>query len=156
MKLQLAKTAPKTFPLVVKFATPFGDAEINIQAKYMTASQWAAQRETHLKGVNREVEQLFEKAKARAIADFYAATPDGTEEGRDAAAIKNGIPPDSEILAVRHRMHADLLGKVVDSWDLEEPVNAESLAELADMYPAGPEAIFRAYNEAREGARLGN
>lgn len=156
MKLQLAKTAPKTFPLAVKFATPFGEAEVNLQAKYMTASQWAAHREAHLKDVNREVEQLFAKAKARAISDFYAATPDGTEEDRDAAAAKNGLPPDSEILTMRHRMHADLLGKVVEGWDLEEPVNAESLTELADMYPAGPEAIFRAYNEAREGARLGN
>lgn len=156
MKLQLAKTAPKTFPLAVKFSTPFGEAEVNLQAKYMTASQWAAQREAHMRAVDREVKQLFDDAKARAIADFYAATPGGTEEDRDAAAAKNGLPPDSEILAMRHRMHADLLGKVIESWDLDDPVNAESLTELADMYPAGPEAIFRAYNEAREGARLGN
>jgi hypothetical protein len=52
--------------------------------------------------------------------------------------------------------NADYLGKILTAWNLDEPLNAESLKQLCDEIPAAAVALMTAYREVVIEGRLGN
>lgn len=74
------------------------------------------------------------------------------------AAITSLIKPvkESDIASLRARHSAELIVQIVTGWDLEEPLGVDALVDMCDSYPGAAEAVFKAYNETREGLRLGN
>lgn len=176
-KLIIGKSAPKSFPLKVTVPTPTGDDEINFTAKHLKSTDWAKMREAHAEGIGKTVQALFDAARAEAEKAYAEQSekpaPAKKPAGKKAAAVEAAdvsdadakeaaivalIKPvkESEIAAMRAKHSADLIAQIVTSWDLDEPLGAESLAEMCDTYPGAAEAVFKAYNETREGQRLGN
>ncbi|EJE49575.1 Protein of unknown function (DUF1789) [Acidovorax sp. CF316] len=74
------------------------------------------------------------------------------------AAITALIKPvkESDIAALRAKHSAELIVQIVTGWDLGEPLDVAALTDMCDSYPGAAEAVFKAYNETREGLRLGN
>ncbi len=175
-KLVIGKSFPLTFALLVKVPTPTGEGEVTFTAKHMATTVWAKLREQHAEAIGKTVQSLFDAARAEAettyqaqlreklVADSEAAgssqeltTATDDPEGRE-AAITALIKPvkESEIAALRARHSAELIAQIITGWDLGEPLDVEVLTDLCDRYPGAAEATFKAYNETREGLRLGN
>jgi len=52
--------------------------------------------------------------------------------------------------------NADHLLEALDAWDVEQPLNRESLQSLANELPAASVALMAAYNKACTEGKLGN
>ena len=50
----------------------------------------------------------------------------------------------------------DAIMAIASGWDLEEPFDAEHVAQMVQMYMGSPEAIIAKYVEEQTKARLGN
>lgn len=74
------------------------------------------------------------------------------------AAITALIKPvkESDIASLRAKHSAELIVQIVTGWDLDEPLGVDALVDMCDSYPGAAEAVFKTYNETREGLRLGN
>ncbi|MFN9473771.1 phage tail assembly chaperone [Acidovorax sp.] len=74
------------------------------------------------------------------------------------AAITALVKPvkESDIASLRAKHSAELIVQIVTGWDLDEPLGVDALVDMCDSYPGAAEAVFKAYNETREGLRLGN
>lgn len=165
-KLIIGKAAPKSFPLKVEVPTPSGTAEINFVAKHLPSSVWATMREEHAETVEKKVKALFEEARAAAEAEHAeqlkkaAKSADGkelTEAERETAVLALLKPVKGSILEdIRNQAAGDLIAKITESWDLDDPLSAGALVEMCDQYPGSAEAVFKAYNETREGNRAKN
>lgn len=101
-------------------------------------------------------------AGKKAAASATVAANDGAEVVSDVdakeAAITALIKPvkESDIASLRARHSAELIVQIVTGWDLDEPLGVDALVDMCDSYPGAAEAVFKAYNETREGLRLGN
>lgn len=157
-KLIIGKSAPKTFPLKVEVPTPSGLDEINFEAKHLASTVWAKMREQHAEAIGKTVQALFDAARKEAEKAHAAAKPKKQSDDEKEAAIVALIKPvkESEIAALRAKHSAELIAQIVTSWDLDEPLGVPSLTDMCDSYPGSAEAVFKAYNETREGLRLGN
>lgn len=178
-KLVIGKSVPKTFPLKVEVPTSTGHGEINFEAKYLASTAWAKMREAHAESISKSVQALFEAARQEAEKAYAAeqkdkptgaaakkpaakksAAPvvDVSDEDAKEAAIAALIKPvkESDIASLRAKHSADLIAQITEGWDLDEPIGPDTLAEMCDTYPGAAEAVFKAYNETREGRRLGN
>ncbi len=76
---------------------------------------------------------------------FGAASAPGAEPATLAAIMAAAVEKNGEYLA-----------EVLDGWNLDEPLNAASAAQLADEVPAAATAIMEAYGRAVSEGRLGN
>lgn len=100
--------------------------------------------------------------KKLAAAAAVAANDGGEVVSSDAdakdAAITARIKPvkESDIASLRAKHSAELIVQIVTGWDLDEPLGVDALVDMCDSYPGAAEAVFKAYNETREGLRLGN
>lgn len=100
--------------------------------------------------------------KKLAAAAAVAANDGGEVVSSDAdakdAAITALIKPvkESDIASLRAKHSAELIVQIVTGWDLDEPLGVDALVDMCDSYPGAAEAVFKAYNETREGLRLGN
>ena len=157
-KLIIGKSAPKSFPLKVIVPTPTGDDEINFTAKHLKSTDWAKMREAHAEGIGKTVQALFDAARAEAEKAYADSKPKKATDDEKEAAIVALVKPvkESEVATLRAKHSGDLIAQIMEGWDLEEPIGADSLAEMCDTYPGAAEAVFKAYNETREGQRLGN
>lgn len=127
-KLVLGKTPEnfKAFP--VKFTLPDGvEDQIQVTFKYKTRSQFAC-----------FLNELFNKSGANEAAP--------AEDGVDFEAMfaKGGAQ------TVAH------LSQIIVAWDLDEPVNSKTLADLHDQVPNAAAAMTKAYSAACTEGRLGN
>lgn len=170
-KLVIGKAAPATYPLKVEVPTPSGLAEINFVAKHLPSTVWATMREEHSDVLEKKVKAIFDEARAVAEAEYDAQHKKAKKGAKAAAAVpeeeaqaqrEQGIdallkPVKGSVLeSLRAQTAGDLIAKIVDSWDLDEPMTAASLTEMCDQYPGSSEAVFKAYNETREGSRAKN
>lgn len=159
-KLIIGKSAPQSFPLSVSIPTPTGDAEINFDAKCLASTEWAKLREDNSERVGKAVTALFDAAR-KAAEDEFAADPEKvkklTDEEKE-AAISALVKPvkESEILMLRAKHSGEMISKIANGWDLDDPMTPETLAEMCDQYPGAAEAVFKAYNDAREGLKTKN
>jgi hypothetical protein len=127
-KLVLGKTPENFKPFNVKFTLPDGvEDQIQVTFRYKTRSQFAA-----------FLNELFHKS-----GDEQAAS---TEDGVDFEALfaKGGAQ------TVAH------LSQIIVAWDLDEPVNSKTLADLHDQVPNAAAAMTKAYSAACTEGRLGN
>lgn len=175
-KLVIGKSTPKSFALKVEVPTPHGLDTVNFDARHLPSTAWAKMREQHAEAIGKTVQALFDAARAEAEVAYRAqlaeqfvaaseaagddqpnATAADDPEGRD-AAITALIKPvkESEIAALRAKHSADLIAQIVTGWDLDAPLDVAALTDMCDIYPGAAEAVFKAYNETREGLRLGN
>jgi hypothetical protein len=121
--------------------------------------------------LEKKVKALFEEARAAAEAEYDAQQKRPKKASKAAAEVsaeeleaqrEQGIaallkPVRGSVLeSMRSRAAGELIAKIADSWDLDEPMNAETLSEMCDRYAGSAEAVFRAYNETREGNRAKN
>lgn len=152
------KAAPKTFPLKVEVQTPTGTGEINFEAKHLASTAWAKMREQHAETIGEAVQSLFDAARKEAEAEYAASKPKKVSEDEKEQAIAALIKPvkESVIATLRAKHAADLIAQIATGWDLEEPWGADSLVEMCDNYPGSAEAVFKAFNETREGLRQKN
>lgn len=74
----------------------------------------------------------------------------------DAPAADGADPSVSDIMAAAVEKNGAYLVDVLDSWSLDEQLDAENAAQLADEYPAAARAIMAAYGRAVSEGRLGN
>lgn len=58
--------------------------------------------------------------------------------------------------AEKSRKDEECLLDLIESWEADQPLSVESLAELTQNYPASAQAIFTAYMQELIDARLGN
>jgi hypothetical protein len=56
----------------------------------------------------------------------------------------------------KNRTDVDCILDLVESWDADEPLSAESVADLMQNYAGAAAAIFQAYMTELVSARLGN
>lgn len=181
-KLVIGKSTPKSFALKVEVPTPHGLDEVNFEARHLASTVWAKMREEHAEAIGKTVQTLFDAArqeaekahaaeqkdKPAAVArkpagkKAAAAATDAAVDVSDAdakeAAITALIKPvkESDIASLRARHSAELIVQIVTGWDLDEPLGVDALVDMCDSYPGAAEAVFKAYNETREGLRLGN
>jgi hypothetical protein len=158
-KLKISK-AQVTFPLEVDIPTPNGDDQVNFTAKHLKASEWSKLRESHTETVNAAVKALFDAAQKAAEDEYTTAAKDGkpaTEDEKTAAIALLVKPIKQSVLDELKSKHAaELIAKVLISWDLDDEYSVKALVEMCDLYPAASNAIFTKYNSALEGSRLGN
>ena len=65
--------------------------------------------------------------------------------------------PDFESIFIKTKdKNADHLVLALSAWDLDEPLNRESLQALADELPGAAVALMTAYNGAATEGKLGN
>ncbi|MGV3679923.1 MAG: phage tail assembly chaperone [Acidovorax sp.] len=177
-KLVIGKSTPQSFALKVEVPTPHGLDEVNFDARHLPSTVWAKMREQHADAIGKTVQALFDAARAEAEQAYAAeqqdkptpaakkatkkaaATEDAATTDADAkeAAITALIKPvkESDIAALRAKHSAELIVQIVTGWDLDEPLGVDALTDMCDSYPGAAEAVFKAYNETREGLRLGN
>jgi len=182
-KLVIGKSTPKSFALKVEVPTPHGLDEVNFDARHLPSTVWAKMREQHAEAIGKTVQTLFDAARQEAekahaaeqkdkpvaakkpagkktAAAATAATDavDVSDADAKEAAITALIKPvkESDIASLRARHSAELIVQIVTGWDLDEPLGVDALADMCDSYPGAAEAVFKAYNETREGLRLGN
>lgn len=181
-KLVIGKSTPPSFALKVEVPTPHGLDEVNFEARHLPSTVWAKMREEHAEAIGKTVQTLFdaarqdaEKAYAAEQKDKPAAAGHKKPAGKKAAAANADAPEasdadakdaaitalikpvkESDIATLRARHSAELIVRIVTGWDLEEPLGVDALVDMCDSYPGAAEAVFKAYNETREGLRLGN
>ncbi len=182
-KLVIGKSTPKSFALKVEVPTPHGLDVVNFEAHHLPSTVWAKMREEHAEAIGKTVQTLFdaarqdaEKAYAAEQKDKPVKKPAGKKAATAAAANANAdalevsdadakeaavtalIKPvkESDIATLRAKHSAELIVRIVTGWDLEEPLGVDALVDMCDSYPGAAEAVFKAYNETREGLRLGN
>ena len=56
----------------------------------------------------------------------------------------------------KERSDVDCILDIVESWDADEPLSAESIADMMQNYAGASAAIFRAWMDELLTARLGN
>lgn len=97
------------------------------------------------------------KSVAAVAANDPAESVPSDAEAKE-AAITALIKPvkESDIASLRAKHSAELIVQIVTGWDLDEPLGVDALVDMCDSYPGAAEAVFKAYNETREGLRLGN
>ncbi|WJJ93995.1 phage tail assembly chaperone [Neopusillimonas aromaticivorans] len=121
---------PKAFkPFSVKLTLPDGtEGQIEAAFKYFTKTESGAL-----------VDELAAKARAK-----------GSEASAD---TEGGL---KAILELTKEHNADLLMRVIDSWDLDEDLTKENLQQLDDEIPAATTALLEAFFAAARQGRLGN
>jgi hypothetical protein len=78
------------------------------------------------------------------------------------AAAGTTTRPDDEKFSMAELMektagaNADYVLKVIDGWNLDEPLNAASVQQLSDELPAAVNAIMETYRIAVTEGKLGN
>lgn len=152
------------FLMTVEIPTTTEPAEINFQAKHFKSTVWAKMREENSEKIKTAVDALFAAAKEEAAKELKAKSAKKLPKGAKAVEIDEETEllaltkpvKESEIAAMRNKMSAQIMLKIFDGWDLDNPFNEANLIEMCDMYPASPEAIFNKYNESLQGKRLGN
>lgn len=152
-KLIIGKSAPQSFPLKVIVPTSGGEREINFTAKHIPSTTLAKLRESHAEVIGESVNYLFNAARAEAEKAYADTKPKkATDEEKEAAiAGLTKRVKDSEIAALRARNSGEIISKITESWDLDAPFSQDALIDMCDTYPGADEAIFKAYNETREG-----
>lgn len=84
----------------------------------------------------------------------------GAQATSEAAPVEEGAP--SKAWSMRDHFeklvgtNADYILQILDGWNLDVPLSAESLQQLSDELPAASEAIIEAYRVAIIEGRLGN
>lgn len=56
----------------------------------------------------------------------------------------------------KERSDVDCLLDLIESWEADQPLSSDSLAELMQNYPSAAHSIFSAYMQELIDARLGN
>ena len=122
---------PKNFKKPVEIVTLDGSvAAIEISYIYRTRSQFAALVDEGIAdGVAKSVTDPAEPVAERTTADWYRRVDEG------------GV---------------DLVLKVADGWDLDNPFNEKSLLQLEDENPGSLQAIATIYRQAVAEARVKN
>jgi hypothetical protein len=128
---------PKTFkPFYVKFPMPDGtEGRIQVTFKYFTKIE-----------SGKLFDDLIAEAKANAKTDEEKAEV-------EAAEVAFSL---QEIMEKNRDHNSDYLLRVVDGWDLDEPLSLETLQQLDDEIPAATVAIMTGFREAAQQGRLGN
>jgi len=137
-KIVLGKR-PETFKRTV--AVPMLDGTkgtIECTFRYRTRKEFGAL----VDGIRAEAEKLGAQATAEAAP---------TEEGAPAKAWSMRDHYEKLVST-----NADYMLQILDGWNLDVPLNAESLQQLSDELPAASEAIVEAYRVAIIEGRLGN
>lgn len=161
-KLVIGKSAPKSFPMKVEVPTPHGPCEINFEAKYLPSTEWAKLREDHAEAISKATQGLFDAAKVEATRAYTIASQNApkvatTEEEREKEILALMKPiKGSELETLKAKFSGELISKIVTHWDLDDTISVASLTEMCDQYPGSAEAVFKAYNETREGTRTKN
>lgn len=125
-KIQLGK-APATFKRCIKFKALDGtDCEINVEYKYRTRKEFAKFFEDFLDK---------EKGKAGETADKRSLTE----------MVETGMAEDGKFLV-----------EMLQSWDLDEPLNTANAERLSNEFPAAAAEIIAGYRMACMEGRLGN
>lgn len=96
--------------------------------------------------------------------DFKFRTKKEYAEFVDSISAANGkiepvdgkMPDYAEIMDRAINQNAEYLEHLLLGWDLDGPVNADNLRELADVYPAAATAIMDAYRIGCVEGKLGN
>lgn len=137
-KIVLGKR-PETFKKTVTIPMLDGTkGTIECTFRYRTRKEFGAL----VDGIRAEAEKLGAQATAEAAP---------TEEGAPAKAWS--MRDHFEKLV---GTNADYMLQILDGWNLDVPLNAESLQQLSDELPAASEAIVEAYRAAITEGRLGN
>lgn len=152
-KLVIGKDAPKSFPVPVSVPTPSGDAQIQFEMKHLTSTEWATLREKHTETISAAVQALFDEQRKKAEEAYSSTKPKKATEDEKEAAITALLKPvkESELARLRSESSAEMLLKIAISWDLSAPMDKKNLQDMCDRYPGSAEAVFKAYNETREG-----
>jgi len=142
-KIQLGKR-PETFaPILVKFPMPDGtEGVINAVFKYRTRTEYGA----------------FQDSVYAPAAAASPATPGEADQpvGEAPAVVPAaGSTLNSVQTGIRDRL-AGHLNDILQGWDLDVPLSADSLKTLADELPGACQALFDAYGAACTHGRLGN
>lgn len=96
--------------------------------------------------------------------EFKYRTKKEYAEFVDSIAASNGkiepvdgkLPDYAEIMDKAINQNAEYMQELLIGWDLDGPVNAENLREIADAYPAAATAIMDAYRMGCVEGKLGN
>jgi hypothetical protein len=157
-KLIIGKAAPETFLMHVDIPTATGIAQVDFVAVNMAASEWAKVRESHAESVAAGANELFDAARREAEIEYAKTAADDVDDDAKEKAIAALVKavPESKILGLRAQYSGELIHKITTSWDLDDEHSVEKLAEMCDQYPGAAEAVFRAYNDAREGLKTKN
>lgn len=87
----------------------------------------------------------------------YAEFVDGIAARAGKVEPVDGKLPDyAEIMDKAINQNAEYMQELLIGWDLDGPVNAENLREIADAYPAAAAAIMDAYRTGCVEGKLGN
>lgn len=121
---------PKSFKHKVSFRMLDGTTGvIEVEYKYRTRSEFAA---------------FIDKVRAAA-----AARAEAKDEGEKESTV-------AEVMAQTAEHNADYILDIVQSWNLDEPLNVENVKQLCDEMPGAAQAIIDAYGPAVNEGRLGN
>ena len=102
-------------------------------------------------GTEGVIECVFRYRSRKQFGAFLAQTFGSAEP--DAA---DPAPSLADVMAAAVDKNGDYLVDVLDSWNLDEKLSAETAAQLADEWPAAARAIMEAYGRAVSEGRLGN
>jgi hypothetical protein len=124
---------PKTFKRIeVKFAMPDGsEGVIPVTYKYRTRTGYG---------------EMLNQAQIEA----------GKGQNGGVYVDADGKPDYKAMYTAMGSRNADHLLDAIDSWGIDEPLNRETLAELADQLPAAAVALMHHYNVVCTEGRLGN
>lgn len=137
-KIKLGKK-PKTFkPVTIKGEMPDGtEGAIEVTYKYYTKTESGA---------------LFDEMRAAAMEKMKADLAAKSEE----PDTDPGVFSLEATMAKTRDQNAAFMLRVIDSWNLDEPVNLASLQQLDDELPAMAIQIMDRFRNATQLGRLGN
>jgi len=128
-KITLGKP-PKSFKRVVKFPMLDGTTgSIECIYKYRTRKDFGI-----------FIDGLLDAAKAK---------PETGDDGE----VKFSM---AELMEKTAGANADYILAILDGWNLDEPLSADTAQQLADELPAAAAAIMETYRAAVQDGRLGN
>lgn len=79
-----------------------------------------------------------------------------TQEGQPLPTKEDGSIDFALLYGRGTKANADFLMQAIKSWDMDEPLNVDSLQALGNEFPAAVIAITAAYGQACREGRLGN
>jgi hypothetical protein len=134
--------APKNFSRAVTIQMIEGEADIEFSFIYRTRAEFAAMVDENMRIATEKA--LAEEAAARKAKKSKSAN--------DPAPASTVVQSFAEV----DKYSAEFILKIADGWDLDDPLNVESLTRLENENPGSMSAIGTIYRQAVAEARTKN